>query len=66
MEGKVRDFKLFQGRSAETSGGLLCIVEEKHVEEVLKMSDGFLVGRVEKSDRKEACIVDEFKVEEVE
>ena len=52
MEGKARDFKLFQGRSAETSGGLLCAVEEKDVDAILKLSGGYVVGRVEKSDKK--------------
>lgn len=66
MEGKVRDFGLFRGTSAETSGGLLCAVEEKHVEEVLRLSGGYLVGRVESAERREARIEDGFRVLEVE
>lgn len=46
MEGKVRNFKLFEGLSAETSGGLLLVVNENDVEEALEKTQGYLIGSV--------------------
>ena len=52
MENKVRNFGLLQGISAETSGGLLCAVDNKHVSEFLENSGGWIVGKVIKGNRK--------------
>lgn len=65
MEGKARHFKLFEGRSAETSGGLLCSVSEEHVEDVLKESGGVVIGQVERGN-KDASIRSDFEVIEME
>lgn len=65
MEKKARDFGLLLGKAAETSGGLLCVVKENDVEEVLKQSGGWLIGRTERGNRTSEIKAD-FELIEVE
>lgn len=68
IEKNIQDFKLSKGYSAETSGGLMCMINEKDVQNFqsdLKNYFGessWIIGEVKKSDTSKASIAEDVEI----
>lgn len=68
IEKNIQDFKLAKGYSAETSGGLMCMIKEKDVQNFqsdLKNYFGessWIIGEVKKSDTSKATIAENAEI----